>query len=422
MSAHPLCALHFYLRRKRMNLERNDGESLLDFHKRIVYGKLVDKTLADIDYTELSELIYGREYSSDVARRMFYGSRITLDLLQDEVISKVKSEADSESVIQEIDEKIIDLQKEKQKFYDQRTAFNKAVREQARKESLYEILQDAIAEGSLPELDFERRYVEHGDNDLIISLNDIHYGLEIDNYWGKYNSDIFHEMLNSYANNVIEIAERHGSENLVVCQNGDAISGNIHRTIAIENKENVIEQVKGVSNAIANFLNFLSPYFKNIYFVSVSGNHSRITPNKNDAHKDERLDDLIEWYLEARLQDNERVHIGFDGIGEKIDTTMYYIDVRGKTYCGVHGDYDMSDRNILSLPTMLGRPVYAVLSGHIHSNKRDIVQGIKTFRSGSFVGMDDYCIQKRIFGNPEQMVIVANENGAQCFYDINFKK
>ena len=56
---------------EKIDLARKPNESALAYHKRIVYGKLVDKTLADVDYTELSELVYGQSYSSDVARRMF---------------------------------------------------------------------------------------------------------------------------------------------------------------------------------------------------------------------------------------------------------------------------------------------------------------------------------------------------------------
>lgn len=47
---------------------KRDNESDLDYHKRIIYGKLADKTLGDIDYAELSEAAYGQQYSSDVAR------------------------------------------------------------------------------------------------------------------------------------------------------------------------------------------------------------------------------------------------------------------------------------------------------------------------------------------------------------------
>ena len=87
-------------------------------------------------------------------------------------------------------------------------------------------------------------------------------------------------------------------------------------------------------------------------------------------------------------------------------------------YCGVHGDFDGSPGKVQSLQAMAGRPVYAVLSGHLHHNKTDEVQGVKTVMAGSFLGMDDYCVQKRIVGRAEQMVCVCDESGIRCTYGI----
>ena len=97
---------------------------------------------------------------------------------------------------------------------------------------------------------------------------------------------------------------------------------------------------------------------------------------------------------------------------------MYLIDVRGKTYCGVHGDFDGSASKIQALQTMARKPLYAVLSGHLHHCKTDDVQGIRTIMAGSFLGMDDYCVQKRIYGRPEQMVCVCDETGVRCSYNV----
>jgi hypothetical protein len=69
------------------NLDRREGESPLRHHKRLVYGKLVDKTLADYDYAELSQHVYGKEYATDVSRRMMYGSKRTLELLDEEQLA-----------------------------------------------------------------------------------------------------------------------------------------------------------------------------------------------------------------------------------------------------------------------------------------------------------------------------------------------
>ena len=393
-----------------MDIEKRTDETQLQYHKRIIYGKLVDRTLSDIDYSELSELAYGQSYSSDVARRMFYGSRRTLQLMEDEQAADI----DNNNILSELDAKMIELRKERQKFYDQRNAFNKVVRERSRQEELNEILVDAVKNGNLPRLNYEPAYIEPSTNDLLVSLNDIHYGIDISNAWNTYNPDVCRDMMRKYLNRILSIAQTHHSENCIVYNCGDSISGKIHLTIQITNKENVVEQIKGVSELIAEFLAELSSHFNTVKYMSVSGNHSRLDTKENSPY-DERMDDLIEWYLSARLQDFENIQIDTQS---RVDATMFITDIRGKTYCGVHGDFDGSATKIAALQAMAQRPLYAVLSGHKHHNMCDEVQGVKTVMAGSFLGVDDFCIQKRIFGKPEQMVCVCDNTGIVCHYDI----
>lgn len=378
----------------------------------IVIGKLVDHTIDD-DYEELSERLFGDGncFSASEVRKRMYGMKSIIEAIERDG----ETEIQDEDMISLLDSKRIELQKERQKFFDQRNAYNKLLRERSRQEELNEILVDAVRSGNLPSLQYVRSEIPCSDNDLLVSLNDIHYGANVQNYWNTYNSDVCRDMMCKYLDHIISIGETHKSENCIVWANGDEISGNIHQSIAVTNKENVIEQIKGVSELIAEFLAELSKHFRQVVFVSVAGNHSRIEPNKDKALISERLDDLVEWYLSARLQNFENIIIGG---GEKIDHTIYLIDVRGKMYCGVHGDFDGSPGKVQSLQAMAGRPVYAVLSGHLHHNKTDEVQGVKTVMAGSFLGMDDYCVQKRIVGRAEQMVCVCDESGIRCTYGI----
>ena len=375
-------------------------------------GKLVDRTIDD-DYEELSERLFGvgNCFSATEVRKRMYGMKAIIDAIDREGEAAVRST----DMMSEFDRKKIELQIERQKFFDQRNAFNKAVRERSRQEELNEILVEAVQSGNLPQLDYTPSNVAPSDNDLLVSLNDIHYGATVNNYWNTYNTDICREMMCRYLDRIIQIARTHGSENCIVWANGDEISGNIHKSIAVTNKENVIEQIKGVSELISEFVAELSKHFATVTFVSVAGNHSRLDPNKDNALVSERLDDLVEWYMAARLQNFDNVIIGG---GEKVDETMYLINVRGKTYCGVHGDFDGSPGKVQALQTMARKPLYAVLSGHLHHCKMDDVQGIRTIMAGSFLGMDDYCVQKRIYGRPEQMVCVCDETGVRCSYNV----
>ena len=81
-----------------------------------------------------------------------------------------------------------------------------------------------------------------------------------------------------------------------------------------------------------------------------------------------------------------------------------------------HGQYPLLALSFVL--TSFGQPIYAILAGHKHHNKTDVIQGIKVVMGGSFIGMDDYCVQKRIFGRPEQVICVCDQNGIRCTYDV----
>lgn len=130
-----------------MNLERLIDETEYEHHKRLVYGKLVDKTL-DADYTEIAPYLYGREYAPDVARRMMYGSRVTLDILESEVENLLNT--DEDDYISSIEYKKVELQKERIKLQTEKQEYNKWVREDAREEQFLEKIIEAMKECSPP--------------------------------------------------------------------------------------------------------------------------------------------------------------------------------------------------------------------------------------------------------------------------------
>lgn len=392
-------------------LERLPNETALQHHRRIIEGKLVDRTLADIDYAELAPYVYGHEYSSDVARRMMYGSRKTLELI-DGLVDNTPAD---DNVLSEIERRRAELFKERQKLRDERTAYNKMLRDQARDEELKEILERQILEGNLPKLEYEPFEEYEGETSLIVSCSDIHYGAQCDNYWNRYNSDICKHMFGKYINEIAKIAKRHNAQDCYVTANGDLISGGQHLSIRLTNQENIMEQVTGVSELLAQFLAELSIIFNRVYFISVAGNHSRLD-KKDDALISERLDDLVEWYLAARMANFDNVFIG---AGNKIDPTMYLINVRGYDFLGVHGDFEPSITNVTNLQAMVGQPIHAVLMAHRHHCATDSVQGVKIIQSGSFLGTDDYCISKRLFGKPEQIVTVVGDDGVECNYNVD---
>jgi predicted phosphodiesterase len=58
-----------------------------------------------------------------------------------------------------------------------------------------------------------------------------------------------------------------------------------------------------------------------------------------------------------------------------------------------------------------------VMFGHMHHFQVDTLQKVKLIMSGSFCVNDEYCLNKRIIGEPSQTVVVINDKGVKCLYD-----
>lgn len=404
-------------------LKRRDDESVYCYYKRLVDGKLEDKTLGDFDYSELSSYLFGKEYSSDVARRMMYGAKKTLDAIS-ESIEDIYNDTDKEFY----NKQKIDIMVERQRLHDERVEYNRAIRSIARYEEIKDMIKSALIKDS--ELDDEEpihyspeiNTIRDGKT-LLVGLNDIHYGICVNNEWSYYSPEACAFMMSCYVSEVIDIATKNCIDDVVIYCNGDLISGNIHKNLIIQNRENVVDQVFGVSRLIYEFITYLSENLKcNITFIGVPGNHSRIDI-KEDASVCENMDNIIFWYLSAKFEDNNKVFI----VNGETDAgrTMNSINIRGRNYLCVHGDMD-SFNKINKLVSMsedsYSGKVYAVLLGHGHHNKIETVNGVKCIMSGSFVGCDEYCIKNRIFGKQEQVVSICDSTGIICNYDIDLSK
>lgn len=326
--------------------------------------------------------------------------------------SKIKEQTDSE-ILKEIEERQTELKKEKYKFFDARNEYNALLRKRAREEEINKIIVDSVH--AINKEDFELKYEKeiNKNETMIIPLNDLHCGYKIDSIFGKYDEIVLKQRLEKYLSEIEKIQKQHHCEKAIVMGGGDLISGNIHAEIKRNNNLNIIEQIITVSEYITNFLVKLSSLFEKVSFLSVSGNHSRIEKYK-DSIKEERLDDIVEWYLKARLSN---FNIQFDDY-INADATIKIFDVYNKSYILVHGEFDNNDNGLI-LQKFANKPITAIFSGHYHHNEIVTKNEIKFIMSGSFIGTDNFTIQKRIFSRPEQLITIVNKDGIYCYYDIS---
>lgn len=311
-----------------------------------------------------------------------------------------------------------EFERKKIQFRDERNAWQKQNYIDARAEEKLDRLEEELT--SIGKINFEKHEEVQvsSDNDMLVILSDLHIGQTFDSAFGKYNTDIAEDRLRQLLNNIISIQKTHNSEKCYVSLQGDLISGNIHKSIQVTNREDVIEQIKIATELISSFCYELSKHFRVVFMTNVSGNHTRIE-SKKDAIHDERLDDIISWAVELSLK-----HIGnFHVLKRNIDTGIADISIRNKTYIAVHGDMDSYNKSgVQNLCLALGFVPYAILFGHLHTCSVDEANGVKMIRGGSLAGCgDQYTIEKRLTGKPSQMICICNSDGVMAYYPVELK-
>ena len=255
---------------------------------------MVNKELFDEDesqYRDESAYRKAVKYARDFYEAGVFGNN------EDEYFKKLQLERQS-------------LEKEKVKTRDERNELKRVIREEARKESYKEQIMRSISEYHCNPLSYDENKQFTGilktDNDLIISCTDIHAGIEIDNYFNKFNEDVLRSRFNQYLDKIFEVQIRHGSENAYVILS-ELVSGIIHNELRIENNQNLIEQFLSVTNYISQFLAELSYHFNTVNVYVCPGNHSRVMARKEESLKGENIDHLAIPFLQAKLQNFKNI-------------------------------------------------------------------------------------------------------------------
>lgn len=403
---------------EKFGLTEESYEKLLEECQKKV-NKETDK-----DWSEISEE-FNLNFNGDTLRKAsqtILGGAFVKEYL--ETKSAKGCAVDEDEMLQRLEDKKRELEREKIRFRDQRNAYNKQNYSAARIDETLSILEDRMknmARTVFPSNDLVVRddlytYDSLPSKGMIVMLSDWHIGMSFDNEFGYYDTDVATERIDTLFKRVIQAADRHGVENVLVVGIGDMISGSIHRTIQVSNKENVIDQVKIATELISSFCYELCRRFKSVKFANVSGNHSRMT-DKDKAVHDERLDDLAGWGVKLSLS-----HLSaFEYIGN-IDSGICSVDFMNKKYVAIHGDYDsITKTGVGNLCMMLKEIPYAILCGHNHTSALSDINGVKVVQGGSLCGSgDQYTIEKRLSGKASQTFLICDHEGIECIYNVDF--
>lgn len=391
------------------SVQRMPGEDFTSyflrlFDNRLTYGltcsQVADLLNAESGQPEYSESKWRKDYKLYVRARNYFRTHDCGRMLADQTKA---------------------LEKARIQLSDERAAFNRLIRSEARKDALYDELRAAFAETHEIRVPAPSAVLEHtaGSGTLMAVLSDWHIGIEFANGVGDYNPEIAWNRICRYVEVVRQKAQLLGVRRCVVAMAGDMISGIIHTTIRVENRQRLIAQIKTASEYVAGFLAGIEECFDEIDVYGVGGNHSRVS-EKDDAMLGEMLDDIIPFYLSAKFDGhpNIRIHSTEPTVGFE----SFYIGDTKTHVVLAHGDYDdLSEKNIGQLMRLAGDFDVAVV-GHLHECAYFDKLGVHVIRGGCLCGSgDEYCLKKRLSGQPSQIMAYFGDSGElEALFPIYF--
>jgi len=384
------------------DIEKNEFlRGQLDLLKR----KRRDENLEWQDVADFRSEFNGDLEHRDTVRK---GSKLLYEYIDAGWVNEpVESEDNSDNA------ELIKMRKEKIKLSDARVEYNRLIRQEARKESYADMVKRIICENVEP-MNIPVHYtLFNSSTDLLVHLTDIHTGIEIHNWKNDFDEDILKKRIEKFTSDILDIRGMHESENcyLVI---GEILSGIIHNNLRLQNNMDLMEQFKYISELISAMISRMANHFNHIYVYTTPGNHSRISPKKEDALDGENMDILLPFYLKARIQNIKNITI----CDNTIEPEIAMFNIRGNNVFAAHGHKDSPSNVVQNFTMMFNIKPDIVLLGHRHTNDLTTVYDTKVIESGCVSGSDQFALSIRKVNRPEQTVSVISDNGLICLYDI----
>ena len=295
---------------------------------------------------------------------------------------------------------------QQQKTRDEWTAYRRMLREDARIESLKDTITTSINNlKNFPEVTYDGS-VRGLNTEAILMVSDLHIGVECDNFYNKYNTQIAEARVMKLVDDAIYYCKKNAVKRLNIVNLGDMIHGIIHVSARIEAGIDVVEQIMVASELLSRAINKLQNAAPEVIYRSCTDNHSRSMANKSEAIEKENFNRLIDWYIESRLG-NSKVKFMKDNLD--VDLGKFSL-MNGKTVMFSHGHNDSINQVFQHFVGATEEFIHYMLLGHYHCEKAKSFQNSRVFVNGSIVGTEQYAGSKRLFSKPSQTLLIFEDD------------
>lgn len=404
----------YYL--KNITVNQRPSESMEDWRRRVLSGIAAK----EIDMTWLDAcILLGMPWETEQAQ--YLGE----EYLKEEKEKAAKLDEQKEELRETkawtaLAEKEAELKRLKIQFQDQKRMYTQLQRRHARADHLVDTIKEAVRnEDCLIEFaEKDLRRTTTVPTEAALLLSDWHKGQTSSNNWNVYNDVIFKKRIQNLVADTIKYCELNQVDKLHVFVLGDLINGLIHVSTRISNEENVIAQTVQVAKVLKQVLNELSQHF-DVYCYFSRGNHDRVTANKKESLDDESFFDLLQYIVdEAVSKDHPTLHI----MQNEVDPEIIRTEIAGHICYGVHGHKDKPQKVAEKLSTFMHEIPDFIFEGHFHSAAEHEVNGIEVIVNSSLCGTDSYAVSLRRNSRPSQKLIIINDLGRICTYNLNVSK
>lgn len=382
-----------YIKRKEESIT---SYSIRLYKNRAAYG---------LTFQEIGDLL--NEVSGENHSEAKWRRPVQSYLKIQEYLEKENPTGLSSNELQEIQEEKLELEKEKVRMRDQKREMRNKLRQIARLENLEDYLKDAIKTIKPYELPLNRDFKAINKEGMVV-LSDWHLGMTVDNQFNRFDSKVARYRINKLKQKVYEKVVKDEIQTLHIASLGDLLHGNIHISARIQSEEDVIQQVIRVSEYLKDFIGEFLQLGLDVHFYNVNGNHSRVTPNKQEVSGiEESFEKLILTILDTAFK-SQLNYTSYDSQSGIIET-----EVKNKKVVLIHGDFDRGNSVVSKLPQLLGYVPDVVIGGHLH--RESIMDYGKTLfiTNGSLCGADDYATQMRLAGKPSQKYLTFTNDGIE---------
>lgn len=392
-------------------LERGKNESLLAYFRRVTENR---KEL-DLDYSEWAEIILGEaKYSSDNARKAYYVVKPMLEALEKDELIQEKNDKG----LTKLEKKELSLQKEREKLKDLRRRLNREIRESARRENTFEMIEESIKElVDIRPLKVDRKVEELEGNEAVLNFSDFHLGIAINNYFNEYNEEIAIKRIEILIDKTVQYCKLHNVTRLHIALNGDLINGYKYLSLIADKDMSVVKSVTRASEIISNMISEFSKHINKIDVYYALGNHASMKQIRDNLQED-NFEYFIFDFIKLRTQGIENLEIHKN----KYSDDIIDINIGNKLIIVTHGDKDKPKSCINKLCTFLDERPNFIMLGHYHHYEEFDQNNINIKVNGSIVSTDEYAFKLRLNSKASQTLVIHDKEGEEiCTYKVKLQ-